>query len=132
MGSCQRILIVEDNNDIREVLEESLRMEGLAVESSQNGKEALEKLEKTDVPTLVFLDLMMPVMNGWQFLEAFKADKRFAKHRVVTISAVDASKSTEARAAIETDGRIRKPLMLETIWDEVMKHCQHPNKSATA
>ena len=120
---CKKILVVEDNDDIREAISEALELEGFSVETARNGKEGLAMLRKTSAPTLVLLDLMMPVMNGWEFLDAQKSDPKLSEHRVVTISAVDPSISIEDSTPLDTDGSIRKPLSLESIWAEVRKHC---------
>lgn len=130
MDRCKKILIVEDNNDIREVMEEALSTEGFVVDSARNGKEALALLKTTDEPTLIFLDLMMPIMNGWEFLDAMKADAKFAKHKVVTVSAVNATESVEDPTPLKTAGKIQKPMSLETLWAEVKKHCVLPSAAA--
>jgi len=67
------ILLVEDDADIRESLVELLQAEGHVVDTAANGREAVERLERpTAVPGIVLLDLMMPVMNGRDFLAAMK------------------------------------------------------------
>ncbi len=67
------ILIIEDDEDIRENLKDLLESEGLRVSSACNGKAALELLENEhDVPSLILLDLMMPIMDGREFLEILK------------------------------------------------------------
>lgn len=123
MNRCKRILVVEDNEDVRESIVDVLASEGYAVETARNGKEALLKLETMDDPTLVLLDLMMPVMNGWEFIDAQKKDRRFKNHRIVTISAVNPTQSIEDPTPLDVDGKISKPLSLEGIWAEVRKHC---------
>jgi CheY-like chemotaxis protein len=127
---CKKILVVEDNDDIRDAISEALELEGFSVETARNGKEGLAKLRKSTAPTLVLLDLMMPVMNGWEFLDAQKKDSSLSAHRVVTISAVDPSISIEDPTPLDTDGAIRKPLSLESIWLEVRKHCIPTDLSA--
>ncbi|MEO8075298.1 MAG: response regulator [Acidobacteriota bacterium] len=61
------IFIVEDDLDTREMLEHFLRMEGFQVETAANGKVALERLNGGTRASVILLDLMMPVMDGWQF-----------------------------------------------------------------
>jgi len=130
VNTCKQILVVEDNDDIREAISEALELEGFSVETARNGKEGLAMLRKTTSPTLVLLDLMMPVMNGWEFLDAQKNDPQLREHRVITISAVDSSISVEDPSPLLTDGAIRKPLSLESIWAEVRKHCRPQDLSA--
>jgi CheY-like chemotaxis protein len=75
-----KILVVEDDLAIREVLTEVLRFEGFEAEGAANGREALNLLEGQEAPSLIVLDLMMPVMNGWEFLDRI--------HQIPNLSAV--------------------------------------------
>jgi DNA-binding response OmpR family regulator len=81
------ILIVEDDPDILSSLAEAVREEGFEVETAANGYQALARLEQ-QMPDLIFLDLMMPLMDGWKFLQV--ARERFPHMRapVVLLSAV--------------------------------------------
>lgn len=126
MELCQSILVVEDNNDVRESLVDALANEGYRVKSAKDGKEGLEKLANMPGPTLIFLDLMMPTMSGWEFLDAQKGDESMASHRVVTISAVKASQSLQDTTPLETAGTIAKPIQLDRLWAEAFKHCGPP------
>jgi two-component system, chemotaxis family, chemotaxis protein CheY len=64
-----RILVVDDDKSIRELVTEWLRDEGFDVTTAANGAEALEEVQ-TQRPDVIVLDLMMPVMDGWAFAEA--------------------------------------------------------------
>ncbi|MGZ3693954.1 MAG: response regulator [Bdellovibrionota bacterium] len=132
MERCKKILVVEDNEDVRESIVDVLSTEGYDVETARNGKEALLKLETMDDATLVLLDLMMPVMNGWEFIDAHKKDRRFKNHRIVTISAVNPTQSIEDPTPLDVQGSISKPLSLEGIWAEVRKHCDVASPSTLA
>jgi CheY-like chemotaxis protein len=120
---CRNILIAEDNDLIRETLEETLRSEGYTVFSAKNGKEALELLRVLSSPTLVLLDLMMPVMNGWEFLDAQKQDAVLAAHQIVTISAVSATESLEDSTPLDTAGSLQKPINLIPLLNKVSEFC---------
>jgi len=63
------VLVVDDEPDLLDVMRFVLESEGFGVETARNGKEALERLGAGWSPGLVLLDLMMPVMNGWTFLD---------------------------------------------------------------
>lgn len=133
MGHCKRILVVEDNDDIRDLLVQLLNEEGYEVDSAQNGKEALEKLaSRPSDPSLILLDLMMPTMNGWEFIEAKKRTPALAIHRVVTMSAVRPTVSLHDPEPLQTDGAIPKPLFLERVWEIVNKFCGPSRHSLTA
>ena len=126
MNLCQSILVVEDNADIREAIVEVLSSEGYQVTSAPDGKQALEKLPEMKVPTLILLDLMMPVMNGWEFLDSKAMDERFDTHQVVTISAVPSTASLEDATPLETSGSIQKPMSFERLFETVKKFCGEP------
>jgi CheY-like chemotaxis protein len=81
------ILIVEDDLDIRDALQEILEDEGYEACAAANGAEAFELLNRVQKPGLVLLDLMMPVMDGYQFLEIFRAKPQFADIPVVVVTA---------------------------------------------
>ena len=79
------VLIVEDDNDTREMLGRFLELEGYTVETAENGKRALERLGSGVGACVILLDLMMPVMDGWQFRQSRSAMRRspHPRHRGV-------------------------------------------------
>lgn len=85
MGQC--LLLVEDEREIREQLRELFEDEGFDVVEAQNGSEAFDALEGGLMPAMVFMDLMMPVMNGWQLLALMREDKRMQSFPVMVSSA---------------------------------------------
>lgn len=112
------ILVIEDDLDIREALLAVLADEGYKVIGVANGREALQHLERGQ-PALILLDLMMPVMDGWQFREAQQRDKRLREIPVVVISA-----DSEARQKLGVMGDVgflRKPIELDLLLDEVAR-----------
>jgi len=130
MVRCKSILVADDNDDIREAIVEALENEGYQVTAARNGSEALDLLQDMPVPTLILLDLMMPVMSGWEFLDAQKQDVRFASHQVVTISAVNPNQSIEDPTPLETAGSIQKPFSLGKLWEKVAEFCGPPPSAA--
>jgi CheY-like chemotaxis protein len=62
------ILIIEDEPDLRETLKELFQLEGFKVLTASNGQEGLKALRESGKPCLIFLDLMMPIMSGWEFI----------------------------------------------------------------
>ncbi len=99
------VLLVEDDVEICESLAELLRRKGFAVETAQNGREALEKLAHGELPSLIVLDLMMPVMNGWEFRERQLSDATLASIPVVVVSATAAQANGLGCAAV-----LQKPI----------------------
>jgi CheY-like chemotaxis protein len=89
-GPRPRILLVEDDDEIREALTDVLEQQGYEVEGARNGREALDMLHDHDHqhPRLILLDLMMPVMDGWQFRHKQLEDPMLARIPVVVLSAM--------------------------------------------
>jgi len=82
-----RVLVVEDDRDIRDAIMLVLEHEGYEVVLAPDGKEALDLLQQGVVPGLILLDLMMPVMNGWDFRRRQLADPALASIPVIVLSA---------------------------------------------
>jgi CheY-like chemotaxis protein len=129
---CQTILLAEDNDDIRQTLAEVLEFEGYAVKTVSNGKEALEALNENRSPMLVLLDLMMPVMSGWEFLDAQKKSEEFHHHPVVVLSAVPATQSLQDSSTLETAGALRKPIDLNRLLETVGRFCDRRTEVQSA
>ncbi len=117
---CKQILIVEDDLDIRETLKDLLEYEGYRALTASNGREGIEVLRKASHPCLILLDLMMPVMTGWEFLEALRAqgEKTLAENPVFVLSAVATQENTPGVAGV-----LRKPVELSSILDTVKQYC---------
>jgi CheY-like chemotaxis protein len=83
------IVIIEDDRDLRETMKELLELEGFSVAAAENGREGLNLIERNGSPYLILLDLMMPVMNGWEFLDAMQRDQQalLAQTKVAVVSA---------------------------------------------
>jgi CheY-like chemotaxis protein len=82
------IIVIEDDEAIRESIAEILEWRSFCVLKAANGREGLDQLRACLDPALVLLDLWMPIMTGWQFLEAKLCDDRLAAVPVVVISAM--------------------------------------------
>ncbi len=123
MATAERrhILVVEDDVDIRDALVGILRDEGYEVFGAANGQEALDYLNGRErQPALILLDLMMPVMNGWQFRAAQQQRAEIAEVPVVVISA-DGGVPQKA-ASLQAVGYLKKPVELDTLLDLVAKY----------
>jgi CheY-like chemotaxis protein len=118
---CSRVLIVEDDLAIREALTEILEDEGYQVTGAANGQEAIQALRGSALPCLILLDLMMPVMNGWQFRAEQKQDPALAPVPVVIISA-DSDLRTKA-TTLEAVDFLQKPIQLTRLLDTVEQFC---------
>lgn len=89
------VLIVEDDDDLREAYVMILQSEGIDVHAAENGKVALEKLQQAGDPGIIFLDLRMPVMDGLEFLKAYDASAHEATE-IVVFSNYDAKNEIDA------------------------------------
>jgi two-component system chemotaxis response regulator CheY len=107
MSRAHSVLIVDDDGDCRASLGEVLEGEGCTVYTAENGVRALELL-KSVRPDLLVIDLMMPVMNGWDLCVELDRDPRLADIPVVVLSGV-------ARFCPRGRKRIVKPLRLNTL-----------------
>jgi len=106
----RRILLVEDDPDLREALGEALEESGHIVISAIDGSEGLRQMEDCR-PDVVVLDLMMPRLDGWQFRLAQRSDPMLAGTPVVAISA----SSSATAAAVDADLYLRKPFDAKTL-----------------
>ena len=106
-----RVLIIEDDAHVRDALTTILRDEGYDVEAHGDGRAALAHLDHGEPPDAILLDLMMPVMNGWQFRARQLAQPRLAQIPTIVMTA---SGNLE-RAAISADEIVLKPLKLSRL-----------------
>ncbi len=100
------VLVVDDDAAIREIVAEVLRDEGYDVTCAENGAEALRELNKEHHPDLMLLDLMMPVMSGWEVLEQIASNDDLARIPVIVVSAMSAPGASE---------HLSKPVDLERL-----------------
>jgi len=120
--AADHILLVEDDWAIRETVADVLLSEGFEVTCAANGEEALHRLgEAADQPSLILLDLMMPVMDGWTLRSALRDDPRYAGIPVVVLSADAGVEGRLARLA--PDGFLAKPFELERLLAVVGRYC---------
>ena len=114
------ILLVEDDFDVRDALLEILESEGCPVVGAGNGQEALNQMRMGPSPCLILLDLMMPVMDGWQFRAEQMRDPTLAIIPVVLMSA-DARVDQEA-ATMGAATYLRKPLEIGDLLEIVARY----------
>lgn len=117
------ILLIEDERDAREALKEILEMEGFKVIAAENGQEGLKALQANQRPNLILLDLMMPVMNGWEFLEALQQQYQcgLATIPVIVVSAVADLSAAEQRYSCRV---MNKPVNVQSLVSIARQHCQ--------
>jgi len=120
--NCGSVLVIEDDQGIRETLRLALEVEGYLVYTATNGKEALELLSNVPSPCLILLDLMMPVMDGWAFSEALDRDNVLATIPVVVVTAFE-EKATALKKKYEV---VKKPVDIDRPMNTVAQYCGLP------
>jgi len=115
-------MVIEDDVDVRDALVEVLSDNGYTTIQASNGQEAIELLRSAlPMPTLILLDVMMPVMDGWEFRNAQRADASIAEIPVVVLTAhANAQRTAEQMAAA---GFLKKPVTLEALLETIDKFC---------
>lgn len=113
------VLVVDDDDAIRQAIAEVLRDEGYDVVCAANGAQALHELKKEKRPDLMLLDLMMPVMSGWEVLEELEANSELSQIPVVVVSAMSAPGVAE---------HLSKPLDLDDLLSTVARLTLEPKR----
>jgi CheY-like chemotaxis protein len=114
---AKRILVVEDDTSIRELLVELLESEGYAVASAVNGLEGLKFLQNDGKPDLILIDLMMPVMDGYSFRTEQLKNDLWSQIPTVVMSAEANAK--EKMKSFKITAFLSKPVELDTILKTV-------------
>ena len=108
------ILVVDDDRDARDAIADVLEMDGYSVRTAADGLEALASCQRDGLPDLIVLDLMMPGMNGWQFVEEARRRRGLAQVPVLVASAsLDGWEPPDAAVVLT------KPLDIDTLLANV-------------
>jgi CheY-like chemotaxis protein len=119
----REVLIVDDDLDAREALAELLESRGYSVTSAGNGREALNYLRTASLPGIIILDLMMPMMDGWEFLEHQSRDFALLQIPVIVLTATPLSQPIRAKLVLQ------KPIQFDSLVQLLDHHIclsQHP------
>lgn len=115
------VLIVEDDVDTRDMMRRFLELEGFHVATAANGKLALEFLDGLGTRAcVILLDLMMPVMDGWQFRKEQIRHAALSKIPVIVVSAA----GRDRLAQIHADAYVPKPVDLDELLAHVTHYCR--------
>jgi CheY-like chemotaxis protein len=135
-----RLLVVDDEPAIRLLMQAILSQEGHDVDTASDGVEALASVEK-QLPDVVLLDLAMPNMDGWRFLEELRNRGLRSKVRVIIVSAMSDADSLERGQAEGVSEHIAKPFdadaivrsveaVLQEAPEEILARRAHPEDLA--
>jgi CheY-like chemotaxis protein len=119
------ILLAEDNSDTRDAIAQVLAVEGYTVVTAVHGRQALDHLHGGLRPSLILLDLMMPVMDGWEFRRVQLSEPSLAGIPVVLISAHD--EVARAGTTLQAAGVVRKPVDIEEMLRTIEDLCLRSN-----
>ncbi len=106
-GAEASVLVIDDSPDVRGMLRRALEREGWQVDEAENGRAALERLEHTE-PALILLDLMMPVMDGFEFVMEMRRRGHSSKIPIVVVTAKDLSDEDRERLNGDVAGLVQK------------------------
>jgi CheY-like chemotaxis protein len=115
------VLIVEDEEDLREMMREALERKGYRVVTAQEGEDALKKIDGIDQLCLVLLDLLMPGMNGWDFFAKMRERPELAQVPVIVHS------SASSRAPAGVTRVLQKPILFDRLISVVREYCDSPS-----
>ena len=124
-GGDPSILVVDDDPDILQTLALCLSTEGYRILVASNGREALDVVEK-EKPSVILLDLMMPVMDGWQFIAAL--EERGKRDMPLLILSADRAVQGHAHK-LRASGHLAKPFDLEDLLGKVAELVGRKNGS---
>ena len=111
-----RVLIVDDEPSIRQMVATLLSLEGFEVETAADGREALQCVADTE-PDLVLSDVRMPNMNGCELLAAIRANPSLNSVRFVILAGLADDDATTAQARAQADACVSKPFSRESLLD---------------
>jgi CheY-like chemotaxis protein len=121
------VLVVDDNDDLRELVRFALERVGYRVLEAEDGRRALEMLRELDEePGLVLLDLMMPTVDGIDVLRELAADHRLQAIPVVILSAATEHTAPHVPIVANLRGFYRKPVSIELLLSVVREYCGNP------
>lgn len=116
LDQTRRVLVVDDDRHIREALSQVLTDEGYEVQVAENGATALTAIRGDRRPDLVLLDLMMPVMSGWQLLDVMEEDADLGAIPIVVVSAL---KGRDVARCFGVKKCLAKPVSVATLLEAV-------------
>jgi signal transduction histidine kinase/ActR/RegA family two-component response regulator len=116
--ACASVLIVDDDQDVREAMGQVLRGAEYTVREATNGQEAIDEVHANGLPDLIVLDLIMPVMNGWQFLDERDKD---ATLRAVPVLLASGEKNVQSRMKSVDVEYLPKPVSRESLLRAVRR-----------
>lgn len=120
MAGAQRVLVVDDDDVIRQLITVNLELEGFEVVTAVDGQDALDKVKDADV-SVVTLDVMMPRVDGWEAAARLRGDPETAHIKVVLLSARAQEADLQRGEKIGVDAYLTKPFDPDELIDVVRR-----------
>ena len=118
MNKKPKILIIEDDKNICDLLKINLELEGYEVFVSFNGKDGLKKIYQ-EKPDLVLLDLLLPGVDGWEICKQLRSDEQTKKIPIIIISVLTEDEGRKPEMGVV--GYLVKPFDISILTDEIKK-----------
>ena len=118
MDKKNRILLVDDEQDILEFISYNLEKEGYEIATASNGFDAIEKALEFK-PDLIILDIMMPNVDGYATIESVKKNEKLANCKVIFLSAKNKESDIEKGMQLGADAYMTKPFSIKKLVDQV-------------
>ena len=120
-SKVSKILLVEDDPDVREFLKTTLEMENFGVLTAANGIKLISNI-RVDRPDLILLDIMLPWIDGYELCKAVKAHPEYRKIPVVFVSVRNSAADIRTGLACGADDYITKPIDIDLFLKTIRKH----------
>jgi len=118
VGSNKKILVVDDEPDILQVVTKRLILSGFEIITASDGQEALDKARK-EAPDLIILDLMLPKIDGYKVCGLLKRDSRYANTPVILFTARAQEDDMKMGQEVSADAYITKPFEPQVLLDKI-------------
>ncbi len=126
----KRILIVDDEDHIRVVLEARLSSAGFEVHQAVDGEEAIKKVNEIK-PNLIVLDIKMPIMDGWEVLEKIKSNPETKSIPVIMLTVLSKIEEKMRAFAIGAEDYLTKPFSDSELMEKIFRHLSTENLNFT-
>ena len=114
-----RVLVIDDSRPVRGILAKMFREFDFEVTEAANGREAIERLREIDVPQLVTVNWIMPIMDGLEFIRTVRSDSRFARLPVMVVSAESEQATVDRAMAAGANEFLVKPVTRQMMKEKL-------------
>ncbi|SCZ61853.1 twitching motility two-component system response regulator PilG [Thiohalomonas denitrificans] len=121
-----KVMVIDDSKTIRRTAESLLKKEGCTVFTANDGFEALAKIADHE-PDIIFVDIMMPRLDGYQTCALIKHNKKFSKVPVIMLSSKDGLFDRARGRIVGSEQYLTKPFTREELLGAIKEHVLNPN-----